>query len=274
MSVNKIVANSFLKDVPPIRRARGYRLYDHKGNRYLDMFQNGGAAILGHRPKGLSLALKNTIEKGLYAPYPSIYTERLQKLLRSLFPHGGDIFIFRNYERGVDLLSRAYAMNLSEYPLEDPLGGLDGKSPIRLWRPYLENQNDPAPFTVPLIPFPGMCEPVIVCVRKDICRAEGMELASDPVSPVILSGIIKVFHALQQRDIKKEQKKWSFFDFPLWKREGMYLIADTIDKDRYGEIFSSLLERGVLISPDPLIPTIIPGEFSDGEIQPLRDILG
>ena len=35
--------------IPPIRRARGYRLYDHRGRRYLDLWQNGGHSLLGHR---------------------------------------------------------------------------------------------------------------------------------------------------------------------------------------------------------------------------------
>ena len=35
--------------VPVIRRARGYRLYGFDGRRCLDLFQDGGRAVLGHR---------------------------------------------------------------------------------------------------------------------------------------------------------------------------------------------------------------------------------
>ncbi len=53
--------------IPPIRRARGYRLYDHRGRRYLDLWQNGGHSLLGHRGLHLLSLLKNLMSRGLLA---------------------------------------------------------------------------------------------------------------------------------------------------------------------------------------------------------------
>ena len=46
-------------EIPRIRRARGYRLYDHHGRRYLDLWQNGGRSLLGHRPARQTTLLKD-----------------------------------------------------------------------------------------------------------------------------------------------------------------------------------------------------------------------
>ena len=45
------------KRVPIIRRAREYHLYSVTGKRYLDLWQNGGQALLGHRPGRLTTTL-------------------------------------------------------------------------------------------------------------------------------------------------------------------------------------------------------------------------
>jgi len=75
--------------MPLIRRARGYRLYDHRGRRYLDLWQNGGRSLLGHRPAGQTTLLKNLLSKGLAADLPSPYTGRLERALAALLPTHG-----------------------------------------------------------------------------------------------------------------------------------------------------------------------------------------
>jgi len=57
--------------LPVIRRARGYRLYGQDGRRYLDLWQGGGRALLGHRPARVTTVLKNVISTGLVTDLPS-----------------------------------------------------------------------------------------------------------------------------------------------------------------------------------------------------------
>ena len=78
--------NSRINRLPVIGRARGSRLYALDGTRWLDCWADGGRALMGHRPKGVSLRLKNEIDRGLYAPYPSLWALRLEKALLTLFP--------------------------------------------------------------------------------------------------------------------------------------------------------------------------------------------
>ncbi len=71
---------------PSIVRAREYKLYSTNGKQYIDLYLVGGKALLGHRVPHCLHAVKSTLARGLWAPYPSIYQGRVEKLLNSLFP--------------------------------------------------------------------------------------------------------------------------------------------------------------------------------------------
>ena len=64
-----------LRGIPRIRRARGFRLYDMQGRRYLDLFRDG--ALLGHRDSGSLTAMKSALSQGLAAALPSVWEKRL-----------------------------------------------------------------------------------------------------------------------------------------------------------------------------------------------------
>ena len=67
-----------------VRRARDWRLYDQSSRRYTDFWQADGAAFLGHRPRGLARTVTAEIDRGLWAPLPSPWEARLEKVLASL----------------------------------------------------------------------------------------------------------------------------------------------------------------------------------------------
>ena len=50
-----------MRRIPPVRRARDYHIYDESGRRYLDFYQDGGRAVLGHRPPNVAKTLKNVL---------------------------------------------------------------------------------------------------------------------------------------------------------------------------------------------------------------------
>jgi hypothetical protein len=89
-------------------------------------------------------------------------------------------------------------------------------------------------------------------------------------------------------DADRESRR--LFDLPGFVRRGPYLLfepraavgarteaaegsggssLDASGRREYNELFEAMLERGVLLPPDPAEPAIIPGEYSDGEVQPL-----
>ncbi|MBN2619272.1 MAG: hypothetical protein JXR64_13250, partial [Spirochaetales bacterium] len=160
-----------------IKRARGHRLYTTKGEKILDLYMDNGRAVLGHRPNGLSLTLKNSIERGLYANYPNIYLNRLVKDLKKRFPAFTYFAILENEDK----LSR-----IIPNPIDDPLFTDCSNSNIAYWRPFLEVPN--TNYLVLLYPFPGL-NSVTIVVSK-----EPLAIENDNISPILLSGIVKSFY--------------------------------------------------------------------------------
>ena len=121
---------SLLRLVPTVTRARDFRLYTAKG-RLVDLWQNGGSAVLGHTPPSLLRELKNTASRGLYAPFPHFLEGRYIKALTGIFPGR----IFRLYS--------SPPPELEEFTAKDT-GYAAGTA--ALWRPFL---NPEVPLSVP-----------------------------------------------------------------------------------------------------------------------------
>ena len=71
--------------VPIIRRARGFRLYDQHGRRYLDLYRDGGGALLGHRSGVTVTLMKSVLSQGLASSAPSVWEARLVRMIASMF---------------------------------------------------------------------------------------------------------------------------------------------------------------------------------------------
>ena len=256
-----------LKELPDIRRAREYHLYDNKGNRYLDLYQNNGRAILGHRPNGVSLALKSNLSKGLLAEYPSVYGNRLYKKLISLFPEYRDFRVYRNMDRALKTVSNWFGREIAPF---DPVFTDTSGSKAALWRPFCPITGESPDILFPVFPFPGSFAPVSVCFRKDT----GKDLpVSDMVSPVLLAALLKAVCGLESYKETFTEDVWRAFDSSLWTRNGPYLIMNC-RKDEYPEIFRAFLKGGIFISPEHPGVSIVPGEFTSGEIKPIKKIEG
>src|SRR5690606_3022142 len=72
--------------LPPIRRARDFRLYSFSGTRFLDLWQNQGRAYWGHTPRGLRNTLKNRISPALFSPLPHPMYRKVLKFVDAVFP--------------------------------------------------------------------------------------------------------------------------------------------------------------------------------------------
>ncbi len=73
-----------LDRLPEINRARGYRLYSSGGRRIVDFYQDGGNAVLGHRLSGISLSMKQVIDKGVFFSCRTRYDVRLNNAVKTL----------------------------------------------------------------------------------------------------------------------------------------------------------------------------------------------
>ncbi|AHH10509.1 Peptide methionine sulfoxide reductase [Borrelia coriaceae ATCC 43381] len=93
---------SLIDCFPIIKRARFFYLYDINGNRYLDLYLNGGLNFLGHRVRGLNLILKQTFSRGLTASYPSVFRKQFENVF-FLFLKKQDLCVFLSLKETLEI---------------------------------------------------------------------------------------------------------------------------------------------------------------------------
>lgn len=254
--------------LPAARRARDYHVYDYSGRRYLDMWLNGGRALLGHRPGGLGTVLKNQLAKGVLAEAPSVYDGRLRKALKGLVPGSWTVRVYRSFDRALRAAGLFLGRQLDENDIREPFpspgsasrdaasGGAAG-----YFRPLSGTDAAGFPVIFPVLPFPGAFAPQPVLFASPGDTDAGIP-PDDLVSPFLAAGLLRVTERLQ----KAENSPDIWKDWPLsgWKRHGRYCFPEDASRD-YGETRLRFLAAGVIISPDPARPTILPGVFSPGE---------
>jgi hypothetical protein len=261
--------------VPEVHRARGWRLYTKDGSRIVDLWQYGGRALLGHTPPGLLRALKNSAERGLFAPFPHFAEGRLRKALAALLP--GRRFRFYSGEGALSAALTA-AEKVSGCVRES--GGLQA-----LWRPFLEAPS--GPFFVPVLPFPFPGAPAVLVLDPETDSA--LELHMETVSPTALAAAARCIWDLIAVSPDRGRPAFPKLDAALsrnsagsknWRRQGIYLNysvdpaspASGNDAGNYPALFRRFLGSGFLLPPSPFQPAILPGELSRGEETKLAEL--
>jgi hypothetical protein len=262
--------------IPVILRARGYRLYTQDGRRLIDLWLNGGAAILGHTPPNVVREIKNTASRGLYAPFPHFTEGRYLKALGKLFPG----YVFRLYadsEKSSHQSTKAQRTQREE-------GKEEG---LKLWRPYTKSDD---PFEVkegldlfiPVLPgiqtwrdgLPlGLC---VVAAKSESLLAQFPP--SDTLSPVLLAAATRCLYDILAAPERAKPVMPKVFKAlqanETWKREGIYLtLKKEPTSEEWETLFKEFLDAGFLLPPDPSQPVILPGEMSDGESAKLAAAL-
>ncbi len=237
------LARKLILLVPAIRRARGFRLYARDGSRILDLWQDGGAGILGARPSGVINALKSSLEAGRHLPLPSDELSRARKTLLSLFPGYRSAFAFASAAE-----ARAARADAVE------------------WRAFLPVPAADALLVLP--PLPSSMRPAFV-----LQKSGGGEGGFPLPSSAMLSASLKALALLRKEEASGTRAAgWAAFDAAArgaFIREGPYVRP--VRNDDYESIFRAALARGALLSPDPASPSIVPGEFDAGELSFLRE---
>jgi hypothetical protein len=269
-------ASPLLKKVPPLSRTRGYRFYTADQKRLVDLWQCGGRALLGHTPPGLLKTIKNTASRGLFAPLPHSGLYRLERALQKLFP-GRICGIYRD---GASL-GRALEQARRAFPHDaEPSAG------IPVWRPFWDGAGGSggadkageawafpheAPVFIPVLPLPWMNAPETAVFRA------GMENAlppSDLIPPLVLAALGRAVYDLIAAGPSRAAIPFKPYDrpFPLWKRQGIYLLY-TGGAALYEGLFTRFLEGGFLLPPEPELPAILAPGLSPGETARLTALL-
>jgi len=274
-----------LRKLPNVLRARGFRLYLSNGKRLVDLWLNGGAAVLGHTPPNILRELKNTASRGLYSPLPHFTEGRYIKALSKIFPNR---------------FFRLYAAPPQE------LSVLFNNGEAKLWRPFAvtENVQTAAQFqaqvktqsaaqigaqiakqtaTSILIPvLPGIQTwrgglPLGLCVVAAESEAQLANLPqSDILPPILLATATRGIHdilAAPERATPQLQRVDKVLKNNRWQRRGIYLELKEKPKS-WDALFDKFLNAGFLLPPFPTFPLILPAELSDGEEAKLAVVLG
>ena len=253
--------------IPKIHRAREYRLYDGRGKRYLDFFQDNGHAIMGHRPQRTILEIKNTLSRGQLAAYPSSHHYQTLKALARLDPELPHVRIYRSIERAAYAASLQLGFDVELQDIVDPaLNGRDS-GPVAYWRPFFETGRVDSPVLLPILPVPMPPAPCALLFRD---RPSDKVPESDTCSPASLAAMKRAVYDLLDFIDTVDRSRWHLFDtIDFWSRKGPYLTL-AIEEDAFRSLFKELLRRSILISPIFPGPSIIPAEYSPGEITQLQ----
>ncbi|MDR0624094.1 MAG: hypothetical protein LBG10_06655 [Treponema sp.] len=263
---------SLLRLVPPVLRARDFHLYTQarrgEKGRLTDLWQNGGGAVLGHKPPALLREFKNSLDRGLASPLPHPLERRLFRALDRLFP--GRAF-------------RVYAAGASP-----PFFPAPGDADFALWRPFLD-ENAPlavpepgAPVLLPVLPGPGWARgrpsgPWILAFPSGLEAAHPFP-PSDLIPPALLAvltrGVYDLIAAAPERVRCPFPKIRAALRRGPWERRGIYLIhREPPEPAAWEALFRRFLAGGFLIPPEPETPLILPGLLSPGEDAQLAALL-
>lgn len=261
--------------LPPIRRARLWRLYSEarisgRPRRYLDLWMDGGRALLGAKGTGIGTAAKAAIDTGLLRPMPSIWERRLKQELRRAYPDYAEARVFLSDERALAAVGKTTFYDPARRGAEPREGA------VVIIRPFGEHlgpePKKPAPIALPLLPCPSALSPSILLFRD---RKLASSVAGDILPPLRLSAAHRALCELVRMREWYGEELWKKVDRRLgffFERRGPYLFLRETKAD-YDAVFKAALQAGVLLPPDPELPSIIPGDFDDGELAALARAL-
>ncbi|MDR0910936.1 MAG: hypothetical protein LBM77_14370 [Spirochaetaceae bacterium] len=248
-------------ELPIITRARGWRLYTADNKRLVDLWQNGGRAILGHKGEGILKAIKNEAERGLTTAFPNPWQARLEKALIKLFVKEGYSSCFPPPLAGGAGGGVAYNINSEN---------------IFLWRPFLPDEDKTWTKTIkPLLPLSWPFEYEIEIEIEADAKPETTppappRLRVSPLSAITAAALSRAVYNLlaspETPDSRLTPKlKEALEAAPAcstWERHGPYLYYKG---GNYEADYQRFLERGFLLPPNQRDPAILPGELSPGE---------
>lgn len=257
-----------------VKRARGCFLYTSKNVRLVDLYQEGGRAILGWGGTPFTV-FKNILNRGVTGSFPSDFDYRLRKAVSSLLSSPRVVFVFSDKMQAL----RA-AVSFS-------------KNGTSLWKPWLisasvastddnsavaENDSFQSSDCVVIEPpLPWTQNIFLLAVNTEVLEthlAHGLELPSSAALPPPLSAAISrsIYNMIAELP-KRSEKDWFIYDKIIskyWTRKGPYLFPK-INPSKYGEFICHCLDCGIVISPDYNVPSVVPFAANIGVFSKLKN---
>ncbi|PKL09727.1 MAG: hypothetical protein CVV51_02285 [Spirochaetae bacterium HGW-Spirochaetae-7] len=248
--------------LPPIRRARGNRLYAADGRRYLDLWLDDGRGMLGDGDRHARTFAANAADKGLTRPYPGLYDKRFERAIRETWPGFVALRLFSSEERA--LAAAAGIVGSAN-------AGSAGSSVV-VARPFAPVPDD-VEVAIPRLPCPRPFSPFCVMARsEDLFAGEPGDLVPAQSLVAAARGLASLQTAIREG---YGEALWSRFDRRLaefFDRCGPYLSPKPFPGGLEA-FFKAALEGGALVSPRPDAPSVIPPDFDDGELAKLAKAL-
>lgn len=253
-----------------IKRSRGNFLYTKKEVRLVDMFLEGGRAILGWGSDNCSAftLVKNVISRGLTGPFFtefSPFTDNtnkktpLSRAVTQLFGSDRTAFLVESKQTALQL---AVTMNNDSTSVFTPWqsGEVD-------WRTVKS--------IVLKAPFAWTGDFWIVAaddstVTKDIIESTA---ACPKVNAAVEQGIVRSIYDLIKALQFRSEKDWFLYDKVLtkyWTRKGPYLYPK-VEQDEYDAFVEHCLECALVISPIYQVPSIVPYGANPGVFSALEN---
>ncbi|HWR13069.1 MAG TPA: hypothetical protein VN445_14690 [Rectinemataceae bacterium] len=299
-------ALGLIETIPVIRRARGWRLYGADKARILDMYLDGGRSILGRRNGISGRTEKESIDRGLDSAFPSFWRRRLEKDILTWLPgYEGIRFYPSEVEallalaaRDEDFAKRLEAGTRFPEALDSFAKSVFVEAPFSGYRTDAEKNPEHLAFegclAIAILPLAPAWSFGVVLEKAGGGIAENRktrrgnsgrrnlgsehsrdEAASAPIPAIKLAAAARSLSDFLAFAANYGEKQWSAMDpfiVTLFKRSGPWLYP-TYPRKEHGRVFAACLGKGILISPDYDMPSLVPGEFDAGEAAPLKTIL-
>ena len=274
-----------------IRRARGYYLYTEKNVRLLDLWLDGGRAILGRRTGQANLVCKQFLDKGLTGFLPTKADAQLRRALNALMPNYP---VIRWYE------TQDKAERIAGSVLQADQNGT--RQPLPVWRPFLDldSASDPQEPIADGIMLVTPAYPVPCGIIAAGSRFEESLPPSDVLFPPLAYSLARAFFDLKRKMEELQLKEIKMADghhseaagrsarvshtiakkrqaalnrkaeaerliLGVWTQKGWYLFPH-IPEAEYPAFFLQALDAHVLISPEYGTPSILPDCKSYAEL--------
>jgi len=281
--------NDLLRLLPPVRRARGNRLYTADGKRYLDLWLDDGRGILGDRDRYTRTVAANAADKGLTRPYPGLYDKRFQKAVTPVWPGFNTVVSFSSEERALAAATRVLGANpilidsavcpsspealaKPEAAVSNLAQGTAAPGFVAIARPFAAIP-ETCHLALPRLPCPRPFAPWCLIARDGTAVAQALSREEGDLVPA--QSLVAAARGLSSLEASVSdgygETLWSRFDkrMDAWfERAGPYLFAKAIPAG-YEAFFRAALEGGALLSPHPDAPSVIPPDFDDGELVKL-----
>jgi len=301
--------------IPPVRRARLWRLYAQDGRRLLDFWMDGGRDLLGAKGTGLGTAVKAAVDLGIARPLPSVWRQRLARQITELRPAFPVQRFYMNEERALDALAALFGLGIGSREegrsdiLRDPaergravrhdaagsaavgaagsaadrvpggaVGAVGPVAPALVLRPFaefLEGEGEvEAASSVCLLRLPcsRFLAPAVLLFRDpSVAKIIGEDL----VPPLMLAAASRSLWELKRFASTYREELWRRVDRRLgafFERRGPFLYPRHRPEE-HETVFRAALSAGAVLSPRHGLPSLVPGDFDDGELARLQAAL-